>query len=145
MTKNLTVEPGSETESLFIDLDRPSLAALSYILRHPDTWPKDFIWNFGDCYQCAMGLAHRLWKQIPRSSSETGATIMAREFAIPYGVALNIFLADYGHAEWLPRRVEHKTEGRLWWKKEISTSHRDYDAVTPEMVADQIDAFLKGQ
>lgn len=37
--------------------DRPSLTALSYALRHPGTWPKDFVWDYSDCTTCAIGLA----------------------------------------------------------------------------------------
>jgi hypothetical protein len=43
------------------DLDKPSLRGLAYVLRHPELWPSDFVWEFSDCDACAMGLAFRLW------------------------------------------------------------------------------------
>ena len=36
----------TETEALFQDLSKPSLHALSYALRHPDTWPEGFVWDY---------------------------------------------------------------------------------------------------
>ena len=128
----------TETEALFSGLDRPSLHGLSYALRHPDTWPKEFVWDYSKCTQCAMGLAHALWKQIPPTNRKNGASVMAREFAIPYAEALSIFLAQ-GDNGWCP--YQSVTEGRMWWKKERHLT--DLQAVTPEMVADQIDKYLE--
>jgi hypothetical protein len=43
------------------DLLVPSLENLAFMLRHPETWPEGFEWDYG-CYAgCAVGLAHRLW------------------------------------------------------------------------------------
>jgi hypothetical protein len=126
----------TETEQLFADLDKPSLVGLSYALRHPELWPPNFYWNYESCSQCAMGLAHALWRQsIPRANGLNGASIMANRFAMPFTDARNIFM---GQGEWCPTQTI--AEGRLWWKREITES--DYRAVTPEMVADQIDAYL---
>ena len=82
-----------------------------------------------------MGLAHKLWRAVSQSHNETGATNMARTFAMPYYVAESIF---YGDQSWLPRKSA--TKGFLWWKKETTTYDRG--AVTPDMVADQIDLYL---
>lgn len=112
MTVTTKPKAKSETEKLFADLDKPSLHALSYALRHPDTWPDGFVWDYKECDQCAMGLAHCLWRSsIPEADTWNGASIMAKKFAMPYGEAENIFF-------------NHK-------------------AVTPEMVADQIDKYLE--
>lgn len=70
----------TETERLFANLDKPSLHALSYALRHPDTWPEGFMWNYNQCHQCAMGLAHQLWN-IQEAAVTDGASIMARSSA----------------------------------------------------------------
>lgn len=122
----------TESEKLFADLDKPSLHALSYSLRHPDTWPKGFIWNYNNCSSCAMGLAHYLWSgSIPDTNINTGASIMAREFAMPFKEAKSIFL---GSAAWTPTQ----RTGHLWWAKD----KYNLDIVTPEMVADQIDKYL---
>ncbi len=130
----------TESEALFRDPDRPSLHALSYALRHPDTWPKGFVWDYSKCTQCAMGLAHALWNAVPPTTPSTGASVMAREFAMPYVDARSIFLGSGVKAwGWIPKQVQ--TEGRLWWKKEFLQAN--HDDVTPEMVADQIDRYLE--
>src|SRR5689334_13480886 len=105
----------TETEKLFADLDKPSLHGLSYALRHPDTWPKGFVWNYSKCDQCAMGLAHALWKQIPSTDRDNGASIMAHEFGMPYATAQSIFLAQGETNGWCPFHTV--VSGRLWWKE----------------------------
>lgn len=118
----------TEMETLFA-LDKPSLHALSYALRHPDTWPNGFVWNYTFCDQCAMGLAHLLWN-IGRAGKSNGATIMARAFAMPYTKAEDIFFKT--NRAFANRRVLHLFPA-------------DYKTVTPDMVADQIDKYLKGK
>ncbi len=63
-----------------LDLSKPSLQALSHILRHKELWPDEFEWNFADCHHCAMGLAYKLWRDSiesphARSMSLLGMTI----------------------------------------------------------------------
>jgi hypothetical protein len=114
--------PPTEVERLFVDLDKPSLHALSYALRHSDTWPEDFAWHYCNCDTCAMGLAHQLWKQqVPSVNVGDGPSVMARVFAMPYEAAGNIFLS----ASWATETPGHQ--------------------ITPEMVADQIDKYLFGR
>lgn len=137
----------TEQSLLFGDLDKPSLHALSYALRHPDTWPKGFVWDYKYCDDCAMGLAHALWaNKVEQASIQDGPTIMARAFAMPYADARSIFLGNHGKAAWLPTKEKATTvtHGHLWWAREEvkRTTKTDYSAVTPEMVADQIDAYL---
>lgn len=131
----------AEASRLFSDLDKPSLHALSYILRHPDTWPKGFVWNFDDCETCAMGLAHRLWKIIPPTKNKTAASIMANTFAIPYEAADSIFMGNNrGYpASWLART--HTEPGFLWGERTYRNPV-SFDNVTPEMIADEIDKYL---
>lgn len=111
-----------------VDIGKPSLHALSYALRHPDTWPEDFYWDFSDCEQCAMGLAHRLWG-IQQTKYKNGASIMARSFAMPYTTAYDIF---YGS-----NNIYTEPRKWLWGRREL-----DAEDVTPEMVADKIDQYL---
>ena len=47
-------------------LAKPSLAALAYALRHQETWPEGFVWNFYNCRTCAMGMAADLWAGVTR-------------------------------------------------------------------------------
>jgi hypothetical protein len=121
-----TVKTQTETQALFRDLDKPSLHALSYVLRHPDTWPDGFVWDYRYCDQCAMGLAHELWKdKVADTDIYNGASIMARRFGMAFEEARAIFMEARG----APRRY--------------FIGPRNYDAHTPERVADQIDAYLK--
>jgi len=124
MTQTAT-KPQTETEKLFA-LDKPSLENLSYALRHPETWPKGFSWYFGHCNQCAMGLAHRLWSGPIHSfvSGREAVSVMAREFAMPYEAAESIFMKQTGK------------------RRFFGFVPRTYNGITPEMVADQIDAYI---
>lgn len=137
----INVKTGKQTEAekLFADLDKPSLHGLSYALRHPDVWPKNFTWDYTRCETCAMGLAHQLWNEIPAHHKSRdhngGSTKMAKAFAIPFTAAKNIF---FGYGGWTP--YTPTTTGHLWWKK--TTNLSDLENVTPEMVADQIDKYL---
>lgn len=132
MRADTQTKPQTETEKLFA-LDKPSLGNLSYALRHPETWPKNFIWDYSQCDQCAMGLAHHLWGSIPKGDNilRIGASRMARAFAIPYDVASRFFFGKWPG-------VATRTAGYLWWKKTLV----NHAVITPDMVADQIDKYL---
>jgi hypothetical protein len=90
----------------------PNLQNLATVLRHREMWPTDFEWDYSQCSTCAMGLAWRLG-MISNCCTNTAA----EEFGIPYNVAFRIFL-------WL---AIERGEGKN---------------VTPEHVADAIDAYL---
>lgn len=142
MADTKLIQPQTETEKLFA-LDKPSLENLSYCLRHPETWPSGFHWDFKQCSTCAMGLARALWDEKIRfdhsgtDANEKAASVVARAFALPYSVANDIFM---GQGDWAPKIA--KTKGRLWWKVEIESREINFRAVMPEMVADQIDSHL---
>jgi hypothetical protein len=95
----------SESEAL-LDLSKPSLEALSYLLRHREMWPAGFEWDCTYCDQCAMGLADRLW------------SVYIEEVA-PDDFPSAAILID-----------ANSIRGIKWCD------------VTPEMVADDIDAYL---
>lgn len=132
MQANTKIKPQTETEKLFA-LDKPSLGNLSYALRHPETWPENFVWDYARCDQCAMGLAHHLWGSIPKGDNKLtiGSSRMARAFAISYEAASRVF---FGKWEGAPARIS----GHFWWKKSLV----DHAKITPDMVADQIDKYL---
>lgn len=46
-------------------LATPSIDALIYALRHPETWPEGFEWDYSDCDHCALGVAMCLWNILP--------------------------------------------------------------------------------
>jgi hypothetical protein len=132
-------------EALARDANKPSLHALSYALRHPETWPEGFVWDYGNCTKCAMGLAHQLWPSVPTTTRVTASSAMARSFAMPLREASMIFLGGIPlgpgraeHASWVPTYI--RSQGHLWWKRHFRSV--DNAAITPEMVADQIDKYL---
>lgn len=109
-------------KNLARDIERPNLVALSYALRHPDTWPQDFVWNYNECDQCAMALACELWPNLEQPNESDflkTKTWISRVFAMSYRTAENIFL-----------------------KLHMKLSGNALD-VTPDDVADAIDAYLK--
>lgn len=68
--------------------DKPSLAALSYVLRHREMWPEGFVWDYGSCTRCAMGLSTVLWRTMGTPCTE----IMVRSFKMNRDDAQHIFL-----------------------------------------------------
>lgn len=114
------------TLNIIEEVSRPSLENLAYCLRHPDTWPEGFYWDYGKCERCAMGLAHELWSSIPEASNETGASIMARAFHMSYEAAHTIFF------------------GSAWRKRKFFGGYfyPPHSTITPSMVADAIDKYL---
>lgn len=104
----------TQETSFLHDLSKPGLNALSHILRHRELWPKEFRWNYTDCDTCAVGLARELW----RLSNDLD---MEKVFDIPSFAAENIFFAFND------------------WYEDLGVK---FSAVTPEMVADQIDKYI---
>jgi hypothetical protein len=112
-----------EAESL-LQLDKPSLKALSYILRHREHWPEGFTWSFPNCEQCAMGLARNLWdkKHDPLNDVDD-----ACNWAVDFLTAERRFVNDvFGGNIYLCSRVP-------------------LGLVTPEMIANKIDEHLATQ
>lgn len=101
-----------------LDLTKPSLKALSYILRHKELWPEGFEWGFTRCESCAMGLAYELWQlgNRKRCTIFSMGRKLTEVFAMKRETFSNIF--------------EDKRPLYHTWN------------VTPEMVADQIDNHL---
>jgi hypothetical protein len=101
--------------------DTPSLRKLAFVLRHPEEWPKGFVWDYKFCTSCAIGLASRMWRQIDAAHNTSAPNLpvsrMAQHFAIPYDVALKIFF-------------------------QATPKKRDHSNTTPEDVARLIDAYL---
>lgn len=112
-----------DAERLFA-LDHPSLGNLAYILRHRELWPKGFKWNYNHCEMCAMGLASRLWHAHILTPM---VSVTMRAFAISPKDAWAIFLAADG---------VNSNPMRYYGVSEM-------EHVTPEMVADKIDEYLR--
>lgn len=96
---------------------KPSLAGLAYALRHPDTWPVGFEWDFRSQYKCAMGLANRLWGIQPSLYE------MMETFDLTHRQAEKMFLEA----------------GRKWF----GLARLAMCEVTPEIVAARIDLHIK--
>ena len=93
--------------------DKPSLKSLSYVLRHSETWPEDFEWDYRDCITCAMGLASQLWNKV-----QTHTLSMSLEFDMSHLSTYRIFIE-------LDRVLK-----------------KPANKITPIDVADAIDAYL---
>jgi len=76
--------PADRTAAL---LATPSLAGLSYALRHLKEVRPKWRWHYDDCTTCAMGLAYSLWPEI--GGCFPGH--MMRAFDMPMVAAWNIF------------------------------------------------------
>lgn len=102
------------------DLTKPSLQGLAWLLRHKEAWPEGFVWCFQDCQTCAMGLLWRSMGEMPDWDNSRAQIRVAAFFALDSDTAYDIFQAMADTAD-------------------------DYIDVTPEMVADRIDAYLAGR
>ena len=100
----------------------PSLEALAWALRHPESWPPGFKWDYRYCETCAMGLAFRLWEEVGYPCT----AYMPRAFAITEDVAVRLFI----NLNLEPSRSSRPGRGG------------GMHLVRPEHVADVIDAYL---
>ena len=99
--------------------NEPSLPALAFVLRHKETWPTGFEWNFSNCRHCAMGMAHRLWPDVVR---EPDMQHMCEVFDLSNKDARFLF-----HSHYLP--LLQWTTFPISW------------GMTPEVIADRIDKY----
>jgi hypothetical protein len=116
--------------------DKPSLAALSYALRHPEMWPKGFEWDYSFCHSCAMGLTVQLWPHIvssyPSIDSGSNNFYLWKTKLQPFvGISDRRFDDIFMN---LNRRLFDPDENKSW----LATA----GDVKPEYVADAIDAYL---
>ncbi len=62
------------------DLTTPSLAALSYVLRHKEAWPPGHRWDYTHCRTCAVGIYKTLWPEAEYLRSVIGIYEYTRTF-----------------------------------------------------------------
>lgn len=102
------------------DLSKPSLEALSWLLRHKEHWPVGFQWKWLEIDNCASGLSDHVWGACPLRKGDDTLRLAqnGRRFHIGKRGAERIFFGagDYGD--------DH------------------HDEIGPEMVADAIDRYL---
>lgn len=110
---------------------RLSYAQLSRRLRAHD-FPEGFEWDFIDCWSCAMGLALSL-----KHGQVMTHNLLSQLTGDFTGDAVKMYLTD-------GKRMNHMVFERIFWsiRGKPVLDHKD---VTPEMVADQIDAWLAEQ
>lgn len=111
-----------------LDLSKPSLQALSHILRNRDLWPEGFVWDYNECTKCAMGMAHALWNK---------------------GNAAKYMEAAFMQTHWLFPNVSHKTIGQIFCNRKNGNLReityffeKEMCFITPENIADAIDIHL---
>ncbi len=109
-------------------MDTPSLARLSYLLRHHELWPEDFSWHFDNCECCAMGLASAFWQLDPEQYEWTDCDDVV-------DCHLNMVHTVLG---------VHKSTCMILFLNE-RTYGVSSEQVTPNMVADKIDEYLAKQ
>lgn len=101
----------------FTVLTKPSLRNLAFLLRNRFLWPESFKWDYSRQDTCAMGLCEAVWGKKP---SELGLCSFFTEF--------RLFLTGQNHR-------------KIWGVRIPFTGiFRD---VTPEMVADRIEDYLR--
>lgn len=130
-TRNIHIEALAKT------LGTPSLDGLAYALRHPETWPEGFVWDFSQCDNCAMGLAHALWCKTGSLGEDNNAAVStsARLLAMPWEEADQIFMNTALYTSTKPKRF-------LGFNIGTTSFYIDFEDVTPGMVADAIDAYI---
>lgn len=115
--------------SFLQDLSKPSLRALSYMLRHKELWPVGFKWYFGSCKSCAMGLANVLWTTEPPFPS------IFDEFDYRWNTIRDNFPTDFVQDVFYGSKFEG---GYMGDHIEVL-----YKGITPEIIADEIDNYIK--
>ncbi len=101
------------------DLTRPSLRGLSWLLRHREAWPRHHhVWDYSRGRTCATGLARYQWPDAVSATCFNPANDIAAALGLSLTEAWPLFAS----------RAYHPIAD---------------DAVTPEMVANRIDAYLQ--
>jgi hypothetical protein len=88
----------------FIDLTKPSLPALAYLLRHEELWPEGFEYDWRTVKRCGMGLVMAVW---PSYVSLTTTYAMVEVFGIDHSTALDIFINYTVHE---PRKMADRID-----------------------------------
>lgn len=104
-------------------------------LRDPTTWPPNFKWQFSICNSCAMGLLMTILKiDMPEPHGYGTDTFMHRTAEL---LGLDIYDTSevFGQPAWCPKIISYAPHKHN--RDEVS---RAYDAVTPALVADRLEA-----
>lgn len=97
-------------------------SALIGALRHPETWPPGFEWNFFNCHTCAIGLMHRLMPG-----------------AINWGLPARLtYTAVKDEAESIGAVLGIPAKDAIYLFADVN-SYGEYTEITPQMVADKLE------
>jgi len=99
--------------------ETPTLGDLAIILRHREVWPEGFVWDFGECEHCAMGLAACALRDDPATHERCYFDWVAAVFDIDMDTVDQLF-------------DEGPSKGKV----------ANYVYVTPEHVAAAIEEYL---
>jgi len=97
-----------------VDLSKPSLEGLSYLLRNKGLWPKGFAWDYTSNLRCAIALGKETWGRVAWQGHE-----------------MHMPVSDYS-------RIFCAERFRRTYNVHCLSD------VTPELVADKIDQYLSG-
>ena len=103
-----------------------TLADLAWRLRHPETWPKGFQWDYMECNQCAMGLA---WSLSHGGRQSQFDLLTSGQGNITHAVKAE--LAD-------AKAMSSRQFSAVFWELDAGGW-----VVRPDHVADAIDRYLK--
>ena len=107
-----------DTKEPSIDRTEPTLRDLAYVLRHEETWPEGFRWDYRYADHCGIGLCVQLYGKSPASFDE--------------------FSGDYD-GESVNSIFNTPVK---WYKAPLDCYSERMRMITPEVVADRIDAYL---
>lgn len=113
-----------------MDITKPSLEALAFLLRHKYLWPRKFIWDYSDFSTGPIGLARAQWFGSDPTNLE------AREVVNHWAVLLH---TDYETIRWL-----FLYDLCYWYAiLGLPVFFRPRSKITPEMVAREIERLLR--
>lgn len=133
-----------------VDLSQPSLAALSYLLRHHDLWPKDYRWDFDNvCLPIEENyvLGFRRHGIFGRNTPIYGVRHCGT-----HGCAIGLTYETWPDTMKLPDQPVDNAAAAygipamdaycLFYETETYYRGLPHQHITPLMVADAIDAYL---
>jgi hypothetical protein len=111
---------------MLVKPEKPDLAFLSQVLRHPEEWPAGFKWDYCDCETCAIGMCAALWPE-HFSEDPTSRGCVART-----------------HAAQIMGYVEKPEvlDGVFYYANRLQGRDQSMKETTPDDVADVIDELL---